>query len=186
MCAEQRKSDSLQGFKVLGISAGSDSTNAQTMTIDLIINLWNQKIKNNNFFTIGAASVANIDLQPNSPYFLYRNKFTGNSKNMFSFLNMENNYIYALAIIYKKGHTFPELVLNQKKPFSSIDNNLQEIIRENRKVIIRQLQTVPNLTSRLCRQTIHFEKIRQQQVFKTEHLTVVPSIERHSYQKNLN
>lgn len=131
VCANQRKSDSLQGFKILGISAGPDSTNSQTMTVDLIINLWNQKIKNKDFFTIGSTNVVNVDMQPNSPYFAYRSKFTGNTQSMFSFLNKGNNYIHALAIIYKKNYGFPEFVLTQKQVFLNIDSNLQEIIREN-------------------------------------------------------
>lgn len=131
MCSEQRKSDSLQGFKVLGISAGPDSTSKQVMSIDLVVNLWNQKFKNNEFFTIGAASVANVDLQPNSPYFGYRNKYTGNSQSMLSFLNKGNKNLHAIAIVYKKGYGFPELALNQKKPFLNIDSDLQHLIKTN-------------------------------------------------------
>lgn len=44
ICANKRKSDSLQGYKVIGISTGLDK-GKQVMTIDLIVNLWNEKLK---------------------------------------------------------------------------------------------------------------------------------------------
>lgn len=88
-CYSQRKSSSLQ---VIFISAGPDSTNPnkQAMSIDLIANLWNEKLKDTEFFTIGSTNVPNADLQSNSPLLKYRNKLTGNTNTMLSFLTRGN------------------------------------------------------------------------------------------------
>lgn len=50
---------------------------------------------------------------------------------MQSFLNKGNTFLHAIAIVYKKGYSFPEFVLTQKKPFLNMNDDLQEIIRAN-------------------------------------------------------
>lgn len=131
-CGDERKIVSLQGYKVIGISAGVGvgTNNKQEMTIDLIINLWNEKMKSD-FFTIGAQNVQNIDLSVSSSFVTFRNKYTGNTKSMRSFFTKTNTFLYAIAIIYKKSFTFPELVLTDKKPFININNEILELIKTN-------------------------------------------------------
>lgn len=66
----------------------------------------------NDLFTISTKNVPNVDLKTDSPFVNYRNKFTGNTKSLQSFFNKEINNLHAIAIVYKKSYTFPELVLN--------------------------------------------------------------------------
>lgn len=78
ICVNERRSNSLQGYKIIGISVGADVTKKkQEMSIDLIANLWNEKLKGD-YFTIGAESLQRADIQPKSPFLTYSNKFTGN------------------------------------------------------------------------------------------------------------
>lgn len=135
-CHSERKSNSLQGYKVIGISAGPDTKDPtkQAMAIDFVANLWNEKLKNNDFFTIGSANVPNVDLSSKSNLLKYRGKLTGNSNSMISFLsigNMANTHLHAIAVLYKKGYAFPELVITQEKAFLYINDNIQELIKEN-------------------------------------------------------
>lgn len=135
-CHSERKSNSLQGYKVIGISAGPDTTDPtkQAMAIDFVANLWNEKLKNNDFFTIGSANVPNVDLSSKSNLLKYRGKLTGHSNSMISFLsigNMANTHLHAIAVLYKKGYAFPELVITQEKAFLNINDNIQELIKEN-------------------------------------------------------
>lgn len=131
LCGSARKSDSLQGFKVIGISTGFDK-GKEVMTIDFVVNLWNEKLKSgSDFFTMGTANVPNVDLKTESPYFAYRNQFTKNSQSLISFFNKDNNHLYAIAIVYKKGYSFPDLVINAKKPFIVINSDIQDLIATN-------------------------------------------------------
>lgn len=131
MCSKKRKSDSLQGYKVIGISTGIDK-GKQVMTIDLIVNLWNEKVKpDSDFYTIGTVNVPNYDMITDSAYLTYRNKFTANSQSLHSFFQKNSEHLHAIAILYKKGHAFPEQVINAKKPFISINNEIQELIKTN-------------------------------------------------------
>lgn len=115
ICESERKSDSLQGFKLIGISVGLEK-GKQIMTIDLIVNLWNEKLKKgSDFFTIGTSNVPNVDLKTESPYVSYRNKFTGNTQGLQSFLNKDESSLHAIGILYKKSSSFPELTINPKK-----------------------------------------------------------------------
>lgn len=131
ICSSERKSHSLQGYKVIGISTGIDK-GKQVMTIDMITNLWNEKLKvNSDLFTIGTVNVQNVDLKSDSPIVNFRNKFTGNSQSLHSFFNKDNTHLHAIAIVYKKGYSFPELVINAKKPFIAINSDILELIKSN-------------------------------------------------------
>lgn len=130
-CSNERKSDSLQGFKVIGISTGIDK-GKQIMTIDLIVNLWNETLKkDSDFFTIGTLNVPNIDLNTGSANVNYKNKFTGNAQSLHWFLNKNNENLHAIAIIYKKGYSFSDLTLSSKKTSISINSDIQELIKSN-------------------------------------------------------
>lgn len=53
ICGNQGKIESLQVYKVIGLRAGVGANNKQEMTIDLVVNLWNEKFKSD-FYTIGS------------------------------------------------------------------------------------------------------------------------------------
>lgn len=68
-CTTKIKSKSLQGFKIIGILAGSGRSDG--MLIDLVVNLWNCKWNKENFFTIGTPEVQSTDLTTDSSYVTY-------------------------------------------------------------------------------------------------------------------
>lgn len=50
ICEDGQRKDSLQGFKVIGITAGLGNENKPENNINLVVNLWNEKIKTSNLF----------------------------------------------------------------------------------------------------------------------------------------
>lgn len=132
ICDSRANAKSLQGYKLIGLSGGTGRTaNIQTMTIDLVVNLWNSKTSEAEMFTIGSESVPNIDMNIKSEMVAYRNKFTGNSQTLGAFLNIGNKHIHAIALIYKRNYAFPEINLNVKRPFITIDSEMEVLIKSN-------------------------------------------------------
>lgn len=128
-CDGVPKSKSLQGYKLIGISTGNQ--NSDKMTIELVVNLWNSKSNNNGFLTIGTKKVKNSEIDTESQYMNYRNKFSGDTNVIQSFLNAGQKNLHAIALIYKKSYSFPELVINKKKPYLIINDKIKELIRNN-------------------------------------------------------
>lgn len=87
--------------------------------------------KGSDFFTIGTSNVPNVDLKTESPYVSYRNKFTGNAQGLQSFLNKDESSLHAIGILYKKSSSFPELTINPKKTFLSLNSEIVVLIKEN-------------------------------------------------------
>lgn len=101
------------------------------MTIDFVVNLWNSKINEQNMFTIRTKVVSNTDMNFNSVYVAYRNKFSKNMQTISSFLTKDNKHIHAIALLNKAKYAFPEIVLNAKTLFIIINEKIQEIIKTN-------------------------------------------------------
>lgn len=120
---------SLQGYKMIGISiSAGKSENAQLMTIDFVVNLWNSKINEQNMFTIGSEDVPNTDMHFNSAYVAYQSKFNKKTQTITSFLTKDSKHIHAIALLYKASYSFPEIVLSAKTPSIVINEKLQETI----------------------------------------------------------
>lgn len=127
--SDQPKFTSMQGLKIIGISAGTAS-NTQKMSVHLVINLWNCKFNvQTKIFTIGTENVANTDINTKNGCVAYRNEFFGNIPTLNTFLNRGNKDVHAIAILYKKDYTFPEFVLNSKNPTLNIDDKMKDLIK---------------------------------------------------------
>lgn len=126
---QQPKTRSLQGYKLIGISAGSGRSDG--MLIDLVINLWNSKWAENKFFTIGTPEIPNTQLTTESSYVVYRNKFSGSSSQNQRLMLTGNRHLHAIALLYKESYNFPEIVLNVKNQYIIIDDKLKEVIKKN-------------------------------------------------------
>lgn len=150
ICGNQGKIESLQGYKVIGITVGVGANNKQEMTIDMVVNLWNEKFKSD-FYTIRSK---NADMDTASPYVSYKNKYTGGTKSVASFFTKNNNNLYVIAIVHKKKFTFPQLVLNKKKPYLSVNSEILELIKSNLVDMIVYGQKAPfekcDVFSNLC------------------------------------
>lgn len=90
-CKSKKNPRSLQGYKLIGISAGSGDSDR--MLIDLVVNLWNTKWTTDGFFTIGTPTVGNTQLTTESPYVVYRNKFSGKTRNNQMFMLTGNRHM---------------------------------------------------------------------------------------------
>lgn len=128
-CNMQNKKRSLQGYKLIGISAGSGSSDK--MVVDLVINLWNSKWNKNMFFTVGTSNVENADLTTDSPFIAYRNKFRGSGSNDEQFMWTGSRHLHAIALIYKQSNNFPELTISMKNPYLIITTEIKDLIRDN-------------------------------------------------------
>lgn len=128
-CTRQNKKRSLQGYKLIGISAGSGSSDK--MVVDLVINLWNSHWNKNMYFTVGTPNVENTDLNTDSTFVAYRNKFRGKSSNKEQFMWTGNKHLHAVALIYKESNSFPELTISAKNPYLIINNEIKDLIHNN-------------------------------------------------------
>lgn len=100
------------------------------LTIDLVISLWNSKTNEQGIFTCGTASTPDVDMLITDPFFVYRNKFTANTQSLYmAFLNKANKHLR--AIVYKRGYSFPELVINAKKLFITVNREIEELLKGN-------------------------------------------------------
>ena len=73
----EKKNKSLQEYKLIGISAGSGALDG--MLIDLVVNLWNTKWND-----ADRSAVPITQLTIDSPYVIYRNKFSENTRDNIS------------------------------------------------------------------------------------------------------
>lgn len=123
---------SLRGYKLIGISAGTGhGSNVNSMTVDLVVSLWNSKVGENGMFTIGAGNVPNVDMSSESEFVSYRNKFLKNTPTRYAFFNKGNKHVHAIALLYKNSYSFPELVINDNKQYIPIDSQIEELIKSN-------------------------------------------------------
>lgn len=64
---EPDKSLTLRGYKVIGLSAGEKET-----FIELVVTLWNEKVDESGFFTIGGDKVDNTNMKLPNPHIKFR------------------------------------------------------------------------------------------------------------------
>lgn len=128
-CTRKNKKKSLQGYKLIGISAGSGRSDK--MLIDLVINLWNSQWNEKMFFTIGTPNVQNTDLTTDSPFVLYRNKYSGRASTSQQFMWTGSAHLHAIALLYKKSYNFPEIQLSAKNPYIMMTDEIRDLIQNN-------------------------------------------------------
>lgn len=131
-CTNKKKKSnslSLQGYKLIGISTGSGASDR--MLIDLVVNLWNAKTNRDSFFTIGTPTVRNTEITTESPYVVYRNKFSGSTRDNQIFMMTGNRHLHAIALLYKNMNNFPEITLSMKNPYIVINDDLKDLIKNN-------------------------------------------------------
>lgn len=100
------------------------------MTIEFVINLWNNKTNNNGLLTVGGPDVKNVDSVVPNPTVHYRNEFQRNQKTLYSFLRTGNKDLQAVAVLYNQK-PLPEFIISSKQPFIVISNELKKIIQDN-------------------------------------------------------
>lgn len=129
ICNTQITSGSLQGYKLIGISAGSGKHDG--MIIDLVVSLWNTQYPKEMFFTIGTPGVQSTQLTTESKSVMYRNKFSGSARYNQMFTLNGNRHLHAIALLYRESYSFPELTLSMKNPYMVIDRKIKGLIADN-------------------------------------------------------
>lgn len=116
----------LRGFKIIGISCNGNSGK-----VNLVINLWNERMKNG-FFTIGGSDVSNGDLKIPSDSIKFKNGFTvkKNVPSVSSFLVNENE-LSAIGLLYGEKNPFNEFKLTEKIREIVIDDKLKDILKKS-------------------------------------------------------
>lgn len=92
-----KKSTTLQGYKLIGISGGARSD--AVPVIELVVTLWNQHINEFGYFTVGGSDVYTADLRIPSSYIKFRHSFNPSSMaSMTNFILNGNKNINAIAL----------------------------------------------------------------------------------------
>lgn len=128
-CTKTNKKRTLQGYKLIGISAGSGASD--NMLIDLVVNMWNSQWNKNMFYTIGTPNVQNADLKTDSSFVAYRNKYRGTASNNQQFMWTGSKHLHAIALIYKQSNSFPEITINARNPYMMVTDEIKELIKKN-------------------------------------------------------
>lgn len=125
----KKNKKSLQGYKLIGISAGSGASDK--MLIDLVVILWNSQWNKDMFFTVGTPQVQNADITTDSSFVLYRNKFRGTASNNQQFMWTGSRHLHAIALLYKQSNNFPEIFINAKNPYMMVTDEIKDLIKNN-------------------------------------------------------
>lgn len=128
-CPKPTRKRSLQGYKLVGISTGSEASDQ--MVIDLVVNMWNSQWNQNMYFTIGTPSVENVDLSTDSSFVTYQNKYRGRASNNQQFMWTGSRHLHAIALLYKNTYNFPEIVISAKNPYMMVTNEIKDLIKNN-------------------------------------------------------
>lgn len=128
-CDREQKSTSLQGFKVIGISTGT--ANSNKMTVELVINLWNNRTNENGFLTVAGPNVPNADSYVPNPSVHFHNQYQRNQKTMDRFLKTGNKDLQAIAVLYNKRSSLPEFTISKSQVFIQLNEELKNIIKDN-------------------------------------------------------
>lgn len=130
-CDNKPSATTLQGFKIIGISTGTKTTD--NLSVDLVITLWNEHTNDNTgMITFGGPDVTAADFKTPSSIINYSNKFQSETTTLFKFLNTgASKKLYAVAILYKEKDPLSQFVLTQKKPRIPLNPALKEIIKTN-------------------------------------------------------
>lgn len=127
-CNGVQKPTYLQGYKIIGISTGTAQSNK--MTVELVINLWNNRTNENGFLTVAGPNVKNADSYVPNTSVNYRNKYQRNQQTMDRFLKTGNKDLQAIAVLYSKG-SLPQFTISPSQTFITLNEELKNVIKDN-------------------------------------------------------
>lgn len=116
----------LRGFKIVGISCSGKSGK-----VNLVVNLWNERMKSG-FFTIGGSDVSNEDLKIPSDSIKFKSGFT-DKKNVLSMSSffVNDNKLSAIGLLYGEKNPFNEFKLTEKNREIVIDDKLKGVLKKS-------------------------------------------------------
>lgn len=119
----------LRGYKLIGISTGTKSSNVAT--IELVVTLWNSQINKKGFFTIGGTSIEKSDMKVGDPCVKFRQSFTKGIVSMTNFLKNSNTHLHAIGLLYGINEPFKNIVINKTNNYIKIDDEVKDILKNN-------------------------------------------------------
>lgn len=123
----------LNGFKLLGVSV--EKLN-KPPTVELVVDLWDQKTDENGFFVVGGPSVKEANLkvsEQTKKIIMYRDMFNKQPSQlrMSNFLLNGWSGPKAIVLIYKKNERFKDFTIKETSTFITIDDTVLNIIQDN-------------------------------------------------------
>lgn len=118
----------LRGYKLVGLSASETGTT----TIELVVTLWNLKMSEKGFFTIGGNLVTEADIRIPSPYIKFRTSiFKSGQLSISNFLKNARKSLNAIGLLYAFNDPFPDIKLESGSDALKVDDNIKNILKEN-------------------------------------------------------
>lgn len=115
----------LRGYKVIGFSCHGTSGK-----VELIVNLWNQRMSNG-YFTIGGSEVSSANLKVPNENIKFRTSFLSKN-NILSVTNfLTSDKLSAIGLLYAEKNPFNDFKLSEKKTYLLIDNVIMDILKKN-------------------------------------------------------
>lgn len=157
----------LRGYKLVGFNCKK-----VTGTVDLVVTLWNERMNQDGFFTIGGSEVPAANLKVSNDFIKFRNSFISNS--VVSITNFVVNGIQelrAIGLLYDDNrlNPFDEIVLSRKQPFIRIDDKIVELFKQNLIDLVVYGEKSP------CDKCSIIEKIHNEFAFKQYALREFPT-----------
>lgn len=117
------------------------SCHGKSGKVELIVNLWNQRMSNG-YFTIGGNEVSSANLKIPNENIKFRTSFLPKN-NILSVTNfLTNDKLSAIGLLYAEKEPFNDLKLSEKKPHLLIDSAIIDILKK--------LYTIINSSYLLC------------------------------------
>lgn len=125
---ERDKSLTLRGYKVIGLSAGEKET-----FIELVVTLWNEKVDESGFFTIGGDKVDNANMKLPNPSIKFRqNQKAGGGLSIANFLKNGQKRLNAVGLLYGFNNPFPKIKIeDNKQQFLKVNDEIKQILKDN-------------------------------------------------------
>lgn len=135
------KSLSLRGYKIIGLSASETDT-----IIELVVNLWNEKIDASGLFTIGGELLKNANMKLPNRYIKFRqiNAPRGVSS-MSNFLKNGRKRLNAIGLLYGYNNPFNEITIgdNNKEQFLRVNDDIKKILKDSLVDLVVYAKTCP-------------------------------------------
>lgn len=115
----------LRGYKIIGFSCLKSSG-----YVELVINLWNARMKNG-FFTVGGSGVKSANINVPNPDIKFRDSFKTSSGTLSNFIVNGDKSLRAIGLLYGEKNPFSEFVLTKKTNRLRIDDKITEQMKNN-------------------------------------------------------
>lgn len=114
----------LRGYKLIGIVAGEKGA-----TIELVVQLWNERFPASGLFTVGGSAVSGASMKIPNIYIKFRYQTRRGDPIMSNFLNNGQNKLNAIALVYSDNPTALDVINLNNRNHLVLTDELIEIIK---------------------------------------------------------